>query len=144
MNIQVFTRNPDRQGLISAVAHYYAKELNILNSKYSLTIQTIPGFLKERGMRGAITKLGDRELAIALDSRLDNEQMFCTLAHEMVHAKQYARGQLKEYVDSNGDMGFKWLGQRCDTEYYDCPWELEAFSRERNMANKIVKILMAG
>jgi len=144
MQIQVITRNPDRRELITAVAYYYAKTLNLTNSKYLLSIQTIPGFVKERGMRGAITKVGERELAIALDSRLSHEQLFCTLAHEMVHAKQYARGQLKIYDKRNGDFGFKWMGQRCDSDYLDCPWEVEAFSRERVLANKIIKILTAG
>lgn len=144
MEIQVVTRSSGRRDLIKTVAKYYAQSLNISNSKYNLVIYTVPGLIKENGMRGALTKIGDLELAMALDSRLSHEQMFQTLAHEMVHAKQHARGQLKQYNKRNGEVGFKWLGRRCYNEYYECPWELEAFSRERILANKIIKILTPG
>lgn len=142
MEIEVITRPKDKQELILATAQYYARVLNLESSKFSLIIQTVTGLAKDSGMNGAITKLGDRTLYMMLDSRLRDEQMFLTLAHEMVHAKQHAKGQLKVFQKRNGDPYFKWLGRKFTTEYFDCPWELEAFSRERILANKIAQILM--
>ena len=48
-----------------------------------------------------------------------------TLAHEMVHVKQYVRHELKEPT--------VWKGTNINTdkvEYWDLPWEIEAHGRE--------------
>jgi hypothetical protein len=34
-----------------------------------------------------------------------------------------------------------WMGQRIKSQYYDSPWEIEAYSKERVLANKIFKII---
>lgn len=49
-----------------------------------------------------------------------------TLAHEMVHLKQFAKGELNE--DHT-----KWLKQTFNSDeinYYELPWEIEASSNE--------------
>ena len=49
----------------------------------------------------------------------------------MVHVKQWARGELKDVM--KGYSLCKWKGKVFDTdkvEYYDAPWEIEAFGRE--------------
>jgi len=50
-----------------------------------------------------------------------------TLAHEMVHVKQLAKGVLKQR--SNGHT---WAGKKYSkkTPYLDMPWEIEAFSKQ--------------
>lgn len=132
MEIQVLSRSKDKRGLISAVALFYAQELKLHRSKCSLSITTVPGLLKSTGIRGGITQLSKYELSIAVDSRLPLETLLITLAHEMVHAKQYALGQLKI-----GKRGYIWLGKEYKTTYYESPWELQAFGLERILANKI-------
>lgn len=50
------------------------------------------------------------------------EEFLQTLAHEIVHSKQYAYSNLSEYHD-------KWKKQSIDSEnmdYDDLPWEVEA------------------
>ena len=51
-----------------------------------------------------------------------------TLAHEMVHVKQLAKGTLKYRKTGS----FVWAGKRYKktTEYLSRPWEIEAFSRQ--------------
>jgi hypothetical protein len=46
-----------------------------------------------------------------------------TVAHEMVHVKQYAKGELTEQ---------SWQGKLINPkqEYWDQPWEIEAHGRE--------------
>ena len=132
MEIQVYTLNKGKRELISAIAEVYAKELKLYRSRCILSIETVTGLTKSTGMRGGITQLSKYELSIAIDSRLNMETMLTVLAHEMVHAKQYALGQLRV-----GENGYIWLGQEYETSYYESPWEIEAFSRERVLANKI-------
>lgn len=56
------------------------------------------------------------------------EKMGMTLAHEMVHVKQMAKGTLKSHPKG----GNIWAGKRYNkkTNYLDRPWEVEAFSRQ--------------
>ena len=65
--------------------------------------------------------------------RLSVDQMMKTLAHEMVHAKQYIFGELDGYSDS-------WKGS--DVNYYsyeDSPWEKEAYKLEEILYEKFWK-----
>lgn len=54
-------------------------------------------------------------------------QLSTTLAHEMVHVRQMAKGILK--VTNKGTF---WRGKKYkkSTPYLDQPWELDAFSRQ--------------
>ena len=56
-----------------------------------------------------------------------------TIAHELVHVKQFARGEM---VDLMSVRKVSWQGiryDRADTEYWDLPWEIEAHGRERGL-----------
>lgn len=59
-----------------------------------------------------------------------------TLAHEMVHVKQFARGELYESIN----LGMhRWKGEwlsnnrQCVKDYWDHPWEIEAHGRETGL-----------
>lgn len=137
MEIEVVTRSKDRKEFLTAVANFYAKELRLNRSKITVRIETVPDLLKATGYRGGCIKISKDLISISVDSRLNTETVCTVLAHEMVHAKQYAFGQLKF---DDGD--YIWLGKKNRTvHYYDYPWEVEAFGRERLLANKIAKLL---
>jgi hypothetical protein len=58
-------------------------------------------------------------------------EMMKTLAHELVHAKQFLRGELIN------ECGWKWKGRNADGyEYDNQPWEKEAFRREEELFAK--------
>lgn len=139
MEIFVDSRSSMRANLINVAAQFYARELNMENLTTNISIRTVRGLRKTLGFRGAITQLSRYELSIAIDSQLDIEDLFTTLAHEMVHAKQYARGQLKSVITKNGNLTYQWLGYIYESEYVDSPWEQEAFRRERLLANQLCK-----
>ncbi len=63
-----------------------------------------------------------REFEIILKKYKNTDKMISTLAHEMVHLKQFAKQEL------NDDLS-KWKGCVVDSEkvdYHDLPWEVEA------------------
>ena len=72
------------------------------------------------------------ELEINKNARL--RRLLETVAHEMVHVKQYARGELFESIGKHGKHRWQgeWLSDRSKhvTEYWDQPWEIEAHGRE--------------
>jgi hypothetical protein len=55
-------------------------------------------------------------------------QQMQALAHEMVHARQFLRGQL------SAEGAWKWKGRNADNyEYNNQPWEKEAYRLEREL-----------
>jgi hypothetical protein len=60
-------------------------------------------------------------------------KMLQCLAHEMVHVKQYAKGEL-----SNELITAKWQGKTFKLtnsmeDYFNWPWEIEAYGRDRSL-----------
>lgn len=67
-----------------------------------------------------------REFEIQLRKKRSLKNTLITLAHEMVHVKQFAKGELND--DQN-----KWKGEFVDSDnisYFELPWEIEATSLE--------------
>jgi len=80
---------------------------------------------------------GDRNAANIILSRRDEynelfseKLMALNVAHELVHAKQFIKGQLKT-KNNNQDY---WMGRRCLTKSTNRqPWEKEAYSMEEQL-----------
>lgn len=136
MEIQVKTRSKAKKAYIEAIAAMYTKELNLGRSKGTIVIHTVPGMAKEMAMNGGCIKVGDGLITVAVDSRLSMEALTVTVAHEMVHAKQYLLGQLRA-----AGKGYIWCGKKYANEYFTAPWEIEAYRRERILANAVARIL---
>ena len=65
------------------------------------------------------------------DRKLGFIEMMQTLAHEMVHARQFIRGEL------NNQGGWAWKGRKADGfDYENQPWEKEAFRLEKELFMK--------
>lgn len=75
---------------------------------------------------------------------LRNKALLRDLAHELVHVKQYLNNEMFGYV--SGDIRYKgeiFTAQHMSDEenYYNTPWEIEAYGREQGLYNLFVKIL---
>lgn len=83
-----------------------------------------------------------REFEISLDNRLGKRSQLLTLAHEMVHLKQFAKGELRDVRDvASKSWKQVWNGQALSeesTDYYDLPWEIEAYGREIGMYRRFM------
>lgn len=76
------------------------------------------------------------------------DEMIRTLAHEMVHVKQYAKNELgKELSLARGGKGLRivtrwqgdlWSPKSKEDGYWDAPWEIEAYGREVGLHHKWV------
>jgi hypothetical protein len=64
--------------------------------------------------------------------------MATTLAHEMVHVRQLAKGQLKYLANQNRI----WMGKHYSkkVKYLDQPWELDAFARQEIIVRKAIEL----
>ena len=63
--------------------------------------------------------------AIEIDKRQSMRRFLETVAHEMVHVKQYCRNEMSGRDTWHG----KFINPKT-TEYWDLPWEIEAHGRE--------------
>lgn len=144
MEITVACRNRERADMVQSIVVFYAQELKIQRSRYNVHVVLKSGMRRNDGIRGVLSLSPDYPdtLIMHVDSRLDFETLTATLAHEMIHVKQYARGQIK--AQSRGSRVYHtWLGKRYRGNYYDSPWEQDAFRNERLLANKIARLLDA-
>ena len=85
-----------------------------------------------------------REFDIDINKQAKLRRLLETVAHEMVHAKQFAKGELYESLRTNKHRWQgRWLSR--DPNYWDQPWEIEAHGRECGLfiqwaqANKLGK-----
>ena len=82
---------------------------------------------KPEGAVGYCLELDDnRTFELEIDHTQPLRQLLETVAHEMVHVKQYARREL----NPNKEV---WLGKTYNPKsmsYWDLPWEIEAHGRE--------------
>jgi hypothetical protein len=138
MEIEINTRSK-RKDSIAALAKFYAIRLNLLNSKRKLVINVQSNLVKENGWTGVVGEsIDDDSIIMFIDSKLSDTQLMITLAHEMVHVKQYAKGQMSSKIKRNVETRY-WLGKpvkKNQYHYHNSPWELEAFSKERILANE--------
>lgn len=130
MEIQTLTYSKNLKKLLQTLGEFYANELNLTKSKYKVFICTDKNLRKE-GSSGLCAKTGDREITISLYSRLTPAEIMITLAHEMVHVKQFARGHYKSELKRGGKSAHHfWMGNKTVKSYMNRPWEIEAYKRQ--------------
>ncbi|NJO03144.1 MAG: hypothetical protein HC880_17000 [Bacteroidia bacterium] len=75
--------------------------------------------------------LQQKNAFIKINKNIETDKQFIALAHEMIHVKQYYRGELVAHTDK----AFSWKGQSFTNilrlAYTDRAWEEEAFGLER-------------
>jgi len=74
----------------------------------------------------------NREFTIEVANDLTLKDFITTICHEMVHVKQYARKEMDCY-------GKKWKKKTIPekTDYYDLPWEKEAYKMQDKLAQLV-------
>ncbi len=71
-----------------------------------------------------------REFTITVDSTVPQRRIMESIAHEMVHLKQYAVGEMCDTDNSNVVQWKKRKVNLNKCEYWDRPWEVEAHGKE--------------
>jgi hypothetical protein len=73
---------------------------------------------------------------IVIRSNQSVKDIGVTLAHELVHVKQMAKGILKAV--GRGSHTWKGKKYRASTPYYSRPWELDAFAKQEIVFRRAV------
>jgi hypothetical protein len=139
MEIKVFGRSKERREIIEKVSKFYLSQLNLDGFKHRVVISLIPHVCRDSNSNGYFLKVCDGLYQVVLDSRLEMTQCLRTLAHELVHVKQSARGHYQTKISRNGKEKRYWLGKHVVAKYEDQPWEREAFRREEELLDVLFR-----
>ena len=135
MHIQITNiDDPDREAVIRAAVLFYGKKLlPTLYKKITVTInynKDIPVEF-EAETNWMDKNVFPKQFEISLCKGVKNfRKILQTLAHEMVHVKQFAKGEI---YDHKYRRTFKWGKKHFNIDkedYWDLPWEIEAYGRE--------------
>ena len=125
--------------LVEIAAWNYAERLmgkRLMKTLY-IKIDLHRTLLSKDGMEGSCIwdewddlKKTPRDFHIELDSTINLRDILINLAHEMVHVKQWVKGEMYEYANPNEVRWMKKKYDMNDMDYYDYPWEIDAFGRQ--------------
>jgi len=115
---------PETKRFIEAVLPSMLTQLGLNSSRKFLMIK-VDRELTDHGTTVPMT--GIDTVLVVLKPKRNRLELGVTLAHELVHVRQLAKGILKITP-----RGKKWCGKFYSrrTPYLDQPWEQEAFARQ--------------
>ena len=136
MLVNVTGSNKATRKLVTAATWFYAEKLmgKRLINNLKLNIKLKRGMFKKDNTEGTAIwedeNTRPKEFTIVLDSTCTIRNILITLAHEMVHVKQWAKGEMYEYAEQDMVRFNKTKFNLADINYWDYPWEIEAFGRQ--------------
>jgi hypothetical protein len=147
MKITLRTKNgatltPFERKVVKLAVMFYANKLmtpRMVNS-LDIAINVHSNYHKTTGYLGEVYPTDTDETSrpkqfeINLDWPKRFKQLLISLAHEMVHVKQYAKCELKFH--ERGNVVTFQKQQYSDDEYWESPWEIEAYGREPGLWQK--------
>ena len=132
MIVTVSGTNKKIANLTESLVHYCADKLKIKDSVV-IDVEFSKSLYKEDGLLGEVdfddSNHKPKEFTITVDGTGSKRKIMETIAHEMVHVKQYSKGELVDLSRSNST---RWQNNiiNKDTNYWDQPWEIEAHGKE--------------
>ena len=137
--MKIYVRNAKAHGYkaaqIKKAAEFYAAQL--MTNRLSRTLTIYIRFDSNMIFSGLATWLDEpvrgKEYSIKLNPTDKEDSIYQTLAHEMVHIKQYAKGELRDLLTIEDQVTWQGARHKANNEgrdYLNQPWEQEAFKRE--------------
>jgi len=136
MHIKIRGGSKSQKKYVRSIAEYCGEKLlgTKLYPKLELDIQLVPKLMDKENVYGEAWPEDDerrpKTFGIRADSSLRLRRLLETIAHEMVHVKQYAKDELFEYTAQRKGHRFNGKFYSEKTDYWDEPWEIEAHGRE--------------
>lgn len=116
--------------LMTDLAYYCVKKLMPRKQNLEIDIIQIKNLQETDGELASCIDTEDlNTFEIQLDKGMSLRKKLLSVAHEMVHVKQFTRKELEHTSSINRQL---WRGKNYNTKnrYYDLPWEIEAYGRE--------------
>ena len=135
MEIKVEGSRRNRK-FIEAILPSMVRQLKIDNCSKALLIRVADETNGNQGITLDLSKACGAYLVVIKPNRKLKE-IGLTLAHEMVHVKQLAKGTLQNKPNGVNIWSGKRYGKK--TPYLDMPWEIEAFSRQEIILRRAIE-----
>ena len=134
--------NPNVSKFLYSLMPSMIEQLGLTRSRRAVLIKVTDEI--EEGMQGATLNIEIADCYLVLIkqpkrvTKASLLEMGTTLAHEMVHVRQLAKGQMK-FLPNQARI---WMGKRYNkrTHYLDQPWELDAFARQEILLRKAIEL----
>ena len=146
MKLRIRNSNKDvKTGDIRKAANFYAEKLlsKQLLKNIELTIVVRP--FEDKGVIDWLdSPVKPRQFRIILDSKYKTRHTLQILAHEMVHLKQFAKGELRDET-----LRKRWQFKKQDIDfvkedYYFMNHEIEAFGMEMGLYLRMTENVAVG
>jgi len=142
MEYLVEATNPKVSLFLDSLMPSMIEQLGLNRSRRAVLIKVTDEI--EEGMQGATLNIEIADCYLVLIkqpkrvTKASLLEMGTTLAHEMVHVRQLAKGQMK-FLPNQARI---WMGKRYNkrTHYLDQPWELDAFARQEIVFRKAIEL----
>ena len=106
-----------------------------LANTLEITFRIVPDLYSKHDIMGDAWTEDDgrypKDFVVRLDGKMPLRDFLETAAHELVHVKQWATNQMRDY--SSRDKITAYNSKKINTtkvNYWDLPWEVEAHGRE--------------
>ena len=142
MEYLVEATTPQVSKFLDSLMPSMINQLGLTRSRRAVLIKVTDEI--EDGMQGATLNIEIADCYLVLIkqpkrvTKASLLEMGTTLAHEMVHVRQLAKGQMK-FLPNQARI---WMGKRYSkkTHYLDQPWELDAFARQEILFRKAIEL----
>lgn len=135
------TLTPKERKILKMATHFYASRLmsERLSDSLEIDVNVIKDFYAKNKILGEPFPKDDelgikKQFVINLEWNKMGKRVLQCLAHEMVHVKQYAKGELK-FHERRNLVTFQKEQYQGD-EYWESLWEIEAYGREVGLYQK--------
>ena len=135
MVVVEFTRKCSKKrydAIMDAVMFACNQLMPRVRKPFYINIRPIPKLTETQGVNGDCMDEEDREFTIRIDVSLPLNEMISTVLHEMVHVQQFLSGKLKQ--PKPGVAVYKRVDYDWEMDYNDRPWEIEAHTKEKQLA----------
>ena len=140
MEYDVDADSPKIEKFLDSLMPSFIEQLGLVNSKRAVLVKVTKDL--EDDFQGAThnIELADCYLVLIKSPKrltpITLMEMATTLAHEMVHVRQLAKGIMKF---APNEVRY-WKGKRYTkkTKYLDMPWELDAFSKQEILLRRAI------
>jgi hypothetical protein len=133
MEFVVKTRSKKTKKFIDSIMPSLIKQLGLTNSRKFVLIE-ICRLDADKGLTTPLPGLDSYVIAL---NPAKWEELGSTLAHEMVHVRQLAKGILKAEGGTKWWRGKKYTKR---TKYLDMPWEIDAFARQELLFRRALEM----
>lgn len=134
MEYVVKARSEKTRKFIESLMPSMIEQLGLSRSRKAVVVRVAPNECEGMGMTVPVDILDSYVVVI---SPMKLKDIGLTLAHEMVHVAQMAKGRLK--TSENGSA--VWCGKSYSkkTKYLNMPWEVDAFSKQEIIFRRAIE-----